>query len=85
MQIKIFRFSQELKYFFFRRGSPHPQDEDPMTLSTMSTFSEESDLDTSGELKKTFSNEIMVNLCFVKPRVLLRNIDIWSKVKLYFT
>lgn len=33
---------------YARRGSPHPQDEDPMTLSTMSTFSEESDLDTSG-------------------------------------
>jgi hypothetical protein len=33
---------------YARRGSPHPAEEDPMTLSTMSTFSEESDLDTSG-------------------------------------
>lgn len=33
-----------------RRGSPQPADEDPMTMSTMSTFSEESDLDTSGNV-----------------------------------
>ena len=39
-----------------RRGSPHPADEDPMTMSTMSTFSEESDLDTSGN---TWTNQMI--------------------------
>jgi len=37
----------------YARGSPNPQEEDPMTSSIMSTFSEESDLDTSGEKSLT--------------------------------